>query len=65
MEERVEALEHTVAAVVARVGSHNHEKDWKSTIGMFEDDPIMLEIQEEGRKIREADRRRASGDEAS
>lgn len=32
------------------------KKDWRSTVGMFANDPIMKEIIEEGRKIREIDR---------
>ena len=34
-------------------------KDWRSMIGCFADDPGMMEIFEEGRKIRERDRKRA------
>src|SRR6516164_7382763 len=30
--------------------------DWRSTIGMFAGDPVMKQIIEEGRRIREADR---------
>jgi hypothetical protein len=33
--------------------------DWKSVVGMFANDSIMKEIDEETRKIREADRARA------
>src|SRR5437868_4241307 len=29
---------------------------WRETVGMFDHDPIMLEILEAGRRIREADR---------
>ena len=54
LEERVSALESTVAALVAGAGSH--KKDWRSTVGMFEGDAVITEIQEEGRRIREADR---------
>lgn len=57
LEERVSALEDTVAALVTGVGGP--KKDWKSTIGMFEGDMVIAEIQEEGRKIREAERRAA------
>jgi hypothetical protein len=56
LKERVDALEQAVAALAAGGPAGNQEKDWKSTIGMFEGDPVMQEIQEEGRKIREADR---------
>ena len=34
-------------------------KDWRKTVGMFRDDPIMGQIIEAGRRIREEDRLRA------
>jgi O-acetylhomoserine/O-acetylserine sulfhydrylase-like pyridoxal-dependent enzyme len=57
LEERVTALEDTVAALVT--GRGRQKSDWKSTVGMFEGDAVIAEIQEEGRKIREAERRAA------
>jgi len=63
LEERVNALEDTVAALVA--GTGRRTKDWKSTVGMFEGDAVIAEIQEEGRKIREAERRAAQQDSES
>ena len=62
VEKRLDALEQAVAAIVAAGGEHNQKRDWRSTIGMFEGDPVMREIQEEGRKVREADRRKADQD---
>jgi hypothetical protein len=59
LEERVGALEKLVVQLMARVAAAEEKKDWRSTIGMFANDPIMKEIQEAGQKIREADRRRA------
>lgn len=62
LEERVAELERQVEQL-SRNQRNDREPgrdDWKSTIGMFANDPIMAEIQEEGRKIREADRQRAS-----
>jgi len=62
LEERVAALEHQVEQLTKRLLPGEKlppKKDWRSTVGMFANDPIMKEIQEEGRKIREADRRRA------
>lgn len=56
LEERVDTLEKQVAELMERILAPPPEKDWRSTIGMFADDPLMKEIQEEGRKIREADR---------
>jgi len=40
------------------------QKDWRSTVGMFTNDPVMKQIQEEGRKIRQADREQALRDSA-
>jgi hypothetical protein len=56
LEERVAALEETVALLLSRSDSVVAKKDWRSTLGMIADDPIMKEIDEEGRRIREADR---------
>jgi hypothetical protein len=61
LEARVAALEKEVARLAGelRLGREPGRDDWKRTLGMFANDPIMKEIEEEGRKIREADRRRA------
>ena len=59
LEERVAALEATVAQLLSQSDSVVAKKDWRSTLGMFADDPIMQEIDEEGRRIREADRQQA------
>ena len=62
LEERVVALEHQVAQLIA--GAAPPTKDWRTSVGMFSNDPVMKEIQEEGRKIREADREQAKRDPA-
>lgn len=62
LENRVATLEKQVAELMEQVLKPPVEKDWLSTIGMFADDPVMREIQEEGRKIREADREQAQRD---
>jgi hypothetical protein len=59
LEERVAAFEETVALLLSQSDSVVAKKDWRSTLGMFADDPIMNEIDEEGRRIREADRQQA------
>ena len=59
LEERVAALEETVAQLFSQSDSVVAKKDWRSTLGMFADDPIMQEIDEEGRRIREAGRQQA------
>lgn len=52
---RVEALERALKDKAAANGS----KDWRSVVGMFGGSEFMKKVDEEGRKIREADRRRA------
>jgi hypothetical protein len=58
LEQRVTALEHQVEELTKRLPGERipPKKDWRSTVGMFANDPIMKEIIEEGRKIRERDR---------
>jgi len=62
LENRVARLEKQVAELMQQVLKPPVEKNWRGTIGMFADDPVMREIQEEGRKIREADREQAKRD---
>jgi hypothetical protein len=59
LEERVAALEHQVEELAKRLRPGEKlppKKDWRSTVGMFANDPIMKEIIDEGQKIRERDR---------
>lgn len=58
LEERVAALEKLMVQVLAKLPPAEQVKDWRSTIGMFANDPVSKLIDEAGRKIREADRRR-------
>ena len=58
LEERVAALEKHVIQLLARFPPLPQPLDWRSTVGMFANDEVMKEIEAEGRKIREADRRR-------
>lgn len=59
LEERVEKLERAFAQLMNANLKKPGRDDWKKTFGMFADDPVMKQIQEEGQKIREADRERA------
>lgn len=59
LEERVQKLEDNVAQLMAEAGRPKRGKDWRRTVGMFAGDEVMRQIDAEGRKIREADRRRA------
>jgi hypothetical protein len=59
LQERVTALEATVAQLLAPSALGHTKPDGRSTLGMFADDPVMREIDEEGRRIRKADRQKA------
>ena len=59
VEERISALERTVAKLVEMHGPADRVKDWKRTVGMFSGSKLMKEIDAAGRKIREQDRQQA------
>ena len=59
LEERVTKLEKLVEELRHKTDASGRKKDWRRTVGMFEGDPVMKEIIEAGRRIREADRRQA------
>jgi hypothetical protein len=52
---RVEALERALAAKEPNCSP----KDWRKVVGMFHDSDFMRQVDEEGRKIREAERTQA------
>jgi hypothetical protein len=57
LEERVAALESQVAALLANHTGTGHAKDWRRTRGAFTGDDVMKQVFEEGRKIRDAERK--------
>lgn len=59
LEERVAALEQQVGALIAQQGPRARVKDWRRTRGAFTGDEVMKQIFDAGRKIREAERKRA------
>lgn len=59
LEERVTALEKQVSTLLANHADSSHVKDWRRTRGVFSGDNLMKQIFEEGRKIREAERKLA------
>jgi hypothetical protein len=59
LEERVAALERQVADLRANAAESTRAKDWRRTRGAFTGDELMKQVFEEGRKIREAERKRA------
>jgi hypothetical protein len=59
LEKRVATLEKQVSELLAAQTGKKRVKDWRRTFGAFTGDDVMKEIFEEGRKIREAERKRA------
>ena len=59
LEERVRALEKQVGALLANHAGTGRAKDWRRTRGAFTGDDLMKQVFEEGRKIRDAERKRA------
>ena len=59
LEERVTALEKQLADLTVRLATLDGAKDWRQAVGMFAGNEGMKQVFEEGRKIREADRKRA------
>ncbi len=59
LEQRVAALEKSMAQLLAQSGPDSRRKDWRRVVGMFADDAVMKQIDEEGRRIREEDRNEA------
>ena len=57
LEQRVRELEKRVAELSALVDIPRSDKSWRNLVGRFPGDDVMKEIQEEGRRIREAERR--------
>ena len=58
VEERVSALERTVAELVQSRRAAGRVKDWQRTVGMFSGNELMKEIDAAGAKLRAQDRRR-------
>ena len=55
LEKRIEAIEIALAADQ----SSRTSKDWRKAIGMFAGSDFMKQVDEEGRRIREAEREEA------
>jgi hypothetical protein len=61
VEERLSALERTVAELVQSRQTAGRGKDWRRTVGMFSGNELMKQIDAAGQKLRELDRQRARG----
>jgi hypothetical protein len=58
VEERLERVERLVDDVLDRLSREGKpQKDWRRTIGMFDDDPIMKDVIEGALRGREEERR--------
>jgi hypothetical protein len=58
LEERVAELERQVRALLANHAGTGRARNWRRTRGAFTGDDFMKQVFEEGRKIREAERKR-------
>ena len=58
LEERVAELEKQVGALLASSSKTGQAKDWRRTRGAFTGDDLMKQIFDEGRKIRDKERKR-------
>ncbi len=56
LDERLTRVEQLVDDLVRKSQLSERPKDWRRTVGMFDGDPVMKEIIDEGRRIREQDR---------
>ena len=56
LDARLTRVEQLVDELVRKANGVERPKDWRRTIGMFDGDPVMKEIIDEGRRIRELDR---------
>jgi hypothetical protein len=57
--DRITTLEREVTALKQAIGGSGRVKDWRRTVGMFEGDPLMEEIDKLTLQVREEDRRKA------
>lgn len=64
LEERVAQLEQRLDALTRGAPSAK-AKDWRRTVGMFRDDPIMKEIIDHAQQTRDVERAAAAHDRSS
>ena len=60
LEERIVKLAKMMDTVPQNLDVSLLKKDWRRTAGMFDGDPLMEKIIEEGQRIREEDRRKTN-----
>ncbi len=64
VEERLETLEQQVRHILDRIElpANSSQKSWRRSLGMFDNRPLMKQIDEEGHQIRQKEREQASVD---
>mgnify|MGYP007047047524 CR=1 FL=1 len=59
IEERILTLEQQMREVIQKIQStppqNSGTKDWRKSLGMFDEHPVMKQIDESGRRIRQDD----------
>ena len=58
LERRLADVENDIAALKKSLAENGSHKDWRRTVGMFEGDEIMMQIDELTLQIRENDRKK-------
>ena len=60
LEQRIETLEKQMQIVLRRMhsssGRISETKDWRKSLGMFDDHPVMKQIDKAGQIVRQEDR---------
>ncbi|MDA8563596.1 hypothetical protein N9L06_03995 [Mariniblastus sp.] len=56
LETRLGSLEQQVQVILSKLESTENQKDWRRSLGMFNDRPEMKQIDQEGSRIRSDDR---------
>lgn len=65
IEQRVETLENQMKSLIETMqaaAENGSQANWRQSLGMFDDHPLMKVIDKEGQRIREADRAKESDD---
>jgi hypothetical protein len=60
LEQRIQTLEQQMQSVLMRIqsssGPNPSTRDWRKSLGMFDDHPVMRQIDEAGHLVRQQDR---------
>lgn len=60
LEQRIQTLEQQMQSVLMRIQSSSAPssptKDWRKSLGMFDDHPVMQQIDKAGQLLRQQDR---------